>query len=344
MLEMRCQGTKVHLKIEYTERSSMLVVGNSRSGKTYFTSLLANMLITQGHSVQVIDLGQKWSREDKARSGIGAEITCSESHGEINLCFFSEQALLECSKYIVNALGFRSLQAEKVLNGVMKTLLRRHEEKFNFEDIISVLKENAIDEDWNFKLYSSLKGFMGAKTVWFYQKCRYKKTYLERNMIWNLDSFETTHARVMSQLILYWRFCLQRDHKSSRTALKDVFVFVDEFQNLDCTKESALGLCMTEGQKHHIYLVLATQFIKDRFSDAVVMQLKQVGFRFYFRLTENEAMELSRQIVYDSEDRQKVYESLIHLPRGKCLLLGPHSLGERREVSELPRLIEVSDC
>ena len=66
---LSCNETDITLDLSQ-EKQSMLIVGGSRMGKTYFMSQYGNFLMQRGDSVHVIDLGDKWSVEDKARTGI----------------------------------------------------------------------------------------------------------------------------------------------------------------------------------------------------------------------------------------------------------------------------------
>ncbi len=124
---------------------------------------------------------------------------------------------------------------------------------------------------------------------------------------------------------------------------KKVFVIIDEFQNLDCDRKSIIGTCLTEGQKYGLALILVTQFLKGNFSEAVVSQFKQGGFRFYFRLTEEEAAKVSRELAGNSRDRECLYNKLVTLPRGQCLMKGPHAIQGSVEATEVCRFVEIWD-
>ena len=69
MLEMKCQDVKIH-PYSKTEKASMLVVGGSRMGKTYFASLYGQYLIHAGESVHLIDPESNWISDDRERIGI----------------------------------------------------------------------------------------------------------------------------------------------------------------------------------------------------------------------------------------------------------------------------------
>lgn len=72
-------------------------------------------------------------------------------------------------------------------------------------------------------------------------------------------------------------------------------------------------------------------------------QFKQGGFRFYFRMTEEEVMTLSRQLTYDYQERKKLFQRLVTLPKGQCLMMGLHMVGKSRNISEAFRFVEVTE-
>lgn len=92
-----------------------------------------------------------------------------------------------------------------------------------------------------------------------------------------------------------------------------------------------------------MFLVLATQFLQGRFSEAVVNQFKQGGFQLYFRLTEEEAYSTSKRLAYKLEDQKKLYEALTKLKTGQFFLKGPHYIGNSGKARECLRVIQVNE-
>lgn len=148
-------------------------------------------------------------------------------------------------------------------------------------------------------------------------------------------------VQVISDLIGYTLLCQQKRYFKAGNETKNVFLFIDEFQNLSCNRTSIIGKCLTEGQKYHLNLVLATQFLDSNFSEAVINQFKQGGFRFYFRLTEEEAKSVSRQIAFDNKTREEIYKKLINFLVGTCLMKGPHSIGKSSKIVDNYRFVKV---
>ncbi len=344
MLEMICQGKKIHLQLEGGEKLSMLIVGGSRMGKTFFASLLGDALMVRGDSVHLIDLGMKWSEDDKSRLRKRNATTYSVTNGfTVTLSFSSKEELCGCCRFIANALGFRSLRKIESLKNVFGRLSERSGGFFNFHCVLAELRKSVSADDEAAELYSRLEGWVGADDLYFEINENWLSSIEVSSKIWELDGLSDFHAGAMAQMILYWLFCAQRRKDKLKEPSGRVFVIIDEFQDMDCTKNSAIGLLLTEGQKHGLFLILATQFVKDRFSDAVIMQFKQSGFQVYFRLTEEEAREISKQLTYKVRDQSILYERLTNLPRGHCLVKGCHHLEGRQEISEALRLVEIVD-
>ena len=65
-MKLMCENKVVDLRTDIGEKNAMLITGGSRMGKTFFASNFAADLILKGNSIQLIDLGDKWSKEDKA--------------------------------------------------------------------------------------------------------------------------------------------------------------------------------------------------------------------------------------------------------------------------------------
>ena len=341
MMELLCGNSKIRLSMDNSEKNAMLITGGSRMGKTYFASNLAAMLIRQGNQVHFIDLGSKWSIYDKERlQAAGASIREVESQG-IRLVFCSVKELLGSAKVIVDAIGLQSAYAYKTLKNVMQKLCAEKNNLFLMNDILDILQSDIEEEnpmkEWVFKLYEGLEIYGEAPRIQF---CVAEHKFADASVIWDLSGLDNDYVRIISGLITYALFCRQKKSFLNPDA-GSVYVLIDEFQNLDCSRRSIVGICLTEGQKYHLNLMLITQFLRGNFPDAVISQLKQCGFRFHFRLTEEEASIISRQIAHDYSRRNELYKKLINLPVGTCLMLGPHSIGGRKEVTEAFRFVEI---
>lgn len=158
-----------------------------------------------------------------------------------------------------------------------------------------------------------------------------------------MSGVDGTYSDIMAYLLVYCLYCQQKREFKNGSRMNKTYVIIDEFQNLDCDRKSIIGTCLAEGQKYGLFLVLITQFLKGNFSDAVLNQFKQGGYRFYFRLSEEESAVVSRQLSCNSQMQIELRRKLVTMPRGNCLMMGLHSVGTRKEVTEVFRFIEIQE-
>ena len=322
------------------EKQSMLIVGGSRMGKTYFMSQYGKFLVQRGDAVHVIDLGDKWSVEDKSRTGI---VQTEPRESILHLYFPTKEGLLASAKYIANAMGYSSGQIITVLKSTMKELLQESPTGFTMSDLVKLLEAKAGDGVDMKDILVRFDCTMGAEDVLFVVNSEKAREMAKASIIWNLSQYEEEYNQIICQLIIFTLYEVQKSQFHEGSITGKVFVFIDEFQNIPCNRGSVLGKCLTEGQKCKMFLVLATQFLQGRFSEAVINQFKQGGFQLYFRLTEEEAYSTSKRLTYKLEDQKKLYETLTKLKMGNFFLKGPHYIGNSGKVRECIRVVQVDE-
>lgn len=343
-LVLKCDGQVIYPQIDQNEKTAMLVTGGSRMGKTYFLSFLASELIRKGYTVGLIDLGDKWSEKDKTRlKRAGATVQNVESEG-IVLSFGFVGELIDSTRHIANALGFQSVYAQGVIKTALKAACKIKGNNFSFSDFMRILQnlgdENQEEKEWGMKILERLESYDSIPKIIF--EVGEDSIFPKNSTIWDFADLNETYVHILAHLILWCSYCQKRQKfKSQRTMASKLFLIIDEFQTLDCNRRSVMGVCLTEGQKYGLSLILATQFLTGNFSDAVIQQFKQGGFRFYFRLTEEEAAVVSKQLLYNFHSRRQLQDKLTKLPVGNCLMIGPHTVGERKELSENIRFLKV---
>lgn len=353
-MKLKCESKAVNLRLDCSEKNSMLIVGGSRMGKTFFASNLAASLIMQGYCVHLIDLGDKWCSEDKQRlCSAGAHAVQVEQEG-IELVFQNDRELLDCAKHIANALGIQSAGAITALKSVIKLFISTNIGSFQMKDIVGRLnsdnQQTPDEKEWSEKLYARLDSCSAVPNIRF--RVEPAGIFSNKSTIWELSGLDDVYIQLVTYLILYCLFCQQRYYFRSGVFVNKSFIpknlsaystfaIVDEFQNLDCNRRAIIGTCLTEGQKYKMSLILITQFLMDNFSEAVITQFKQGGYRFYFRLTEEESSNVSRQLAYEIAECKKISQKLTKLPVGHCLMMGTHSLENRNDVSENFRFVQV---
>lgn len=331
---LKCQGINIILDLKQ-ERLSMLIVGKSRMGKTYFMSQYAAFLLDQNDTVKVIDLGDKWSEKDRKRTRIAKTIGMEDS---ITVFFPSVTSLQGSARYIANAIGFVS---EKVIELLKRDIeeLSKNNKGFYLADLIKLLKEE--EEIEAKKIYRRFESINGLQDIFLMVDCGEANRQAEESDIWNFAKKDEDFVNVVSQLVIYSLFETKKLQFRAGDISQKIFIFIDEFQNLHCRKSSIIGKCYTEGQKYGIYLVLATQFLQGKFDDAVLNQFQQGGFQLFFRLTDGDAAEISKRLHYQIDKQRELLEILTELEKGQFLLKGSHRLESCREITEKLRVVEV---
>lgn len=344
-MKMLCDDKLIRLRMDCTEKNSVLITGGSRMGKTFFASNLAKQLMKEGHTVHLIDLGEKWSRQDKERLSTAGAVTNEVSKQGMELAFGSETELYGCAKVIANVLGFRSTAAEAVLAECFQEKSSTRELSVSIRNFVVCLRnKNTTDterQEWIAKISMRLRQWADIPDIRFCVSQDRKN--LGKSTIWDFSGVDGTYIELAAYLLVYCLYCQQKRKFKNGSRMNKTYVIIDEFQNLDCDRKSIIGTCLAEGQKYEMFLVLITQFLKGNFSDAVLNQFKQGGYRFYFRLTEEEATVVSRQFSCNPQVQIELRRRLAAMQRGNCLMLGLHSVGNRKEVTEVFRFIEIQE-
>lgn len=343
-LKILCGNTRlINLLIQGNEKLSMLITGISRMGKTYFAALLGAMLISLGYAVHLIDLGYKWSDRDKEYLLSEGAVMRRLAKERLCLTFNSVNEMCGCAGIIVNALHIRSTRAVMVMKDAIKDQLVAHEQQFALNDLMEYLKsaesKTVEDKDWRLSLWEALDSCGDIPNIIF--RLDKDENFSTGSMIWDFSGLDDTYAQIEAYLVTFCLYCQQKRRSVEKSEAKKVFVIIDEFQNLDCDRKSIIGKCLTEGQKYGLALILITQFLKGNFSEPEIEQFKQGGFRFYFRLTEEEAAKASRELAGNSRDREHLYSKLVTLPRGQCLMKGPHMIQGSNKITEVCRFVEI---
>lgn len=313
-------------------------------GKTFFASGLAADLIREGNIVHLIDLGEKWSVQDKLRLINAGAVEKNVERQGLKLVFASVMELSGCAMRILNALGFRSSGKEAVLKRAFLQQDNMKGEGLSIRDILGFLAKDddrdGEEKDRKQEIYGCLEnyGYVPDITFWIDTTVQFSNS----SVIWNLSGLDDTYVKVSAYLILYCLYCQKKRGFKGNVNRRREFVIIDECQNLEFDRKSIIGTCLAEGQKYDLNLILITQFLNGNFPGAVINQFKQGGFRFHFRTPEEDAAVISGQISLDSAVRKQLYQRLASLSRGECLFLAPHSVGRRQDVSEDFRFLKVT--
>ena len=349
MLNMTIETHRIDLDFSNTDVQSMLILGKTRHGKTFFASLLGNKLKKDGNSVQLIDLGNTWSQEDKCRLKNNVEIQHVTTH--FHLHFPSDHTLLQAAKEIALSLGFSSENAKTVIKDAIKKVFLR-DGKVPLAALYDELKlshsptPNCSDE--NPYLTKVLERFEDdiLPDVTLHVNPN-PAAWLKSSSyccIWDLSTLSTDMAKLVANLILLSNLSLKTAiHRVFKSVEQKTFLIIDEFQNLDIVSHSILGKVLTEGMKHKLFTILITQFLSEKFSDHVRNQLDQSGFFITFHLENGpDAKAFVKKHSHDNQTAKAMLNIVTSLKVGECIIDGPLILDNKKHISG-PKLIKISE-
>ena len=239
-MKILCEGKCIRLRMESTEKNSVFVTGGSRMGKTFFASNFARQLVEEGHTVHLIDLGEKWSRQDKERLSTAGAVTNEVSKQGMELAFGSETELYGCAKVIANVLGFRSPAAEAVLAECLQV-------QSNVTDCLNAWDTtDAEKKEWGAKISMRLREWAAIPDIRF---CVGQgRQNFEESVIWDFSGFDNTYIALAAYLLVYCLYCQRKRDFRNGSRMDKTYVIIDEFQNLDCDRKSIIGTCLAEVQ------------------------------------------------------------------------------------------------
>lgn len=104
-------------------------------------------------------------------------------------------------------------------------------------------------------------------------------------------------------------------------------IFIDECQNFNLSRQSAICTALREGRKFKINMVLATQTL-EMCDKGTLATLQQAAYRLYFKPTEKDARAILKELS-DGEQQRACKEILRNLKTGSCLATGLFLLNGR---------------
>lgn len=128
------------------------------------------------------------------------------------------------------------------------------------------------------------------------------------------DDSDTQKMLAGLAMVLLW----QRARKEGMKSRFPVYLVLDEFQNLDCRKNSVMEKILREGRKFHMHLILATQTLSTIPAE-IQPVLENPATRLYFPLPEKDRKKLARSLPYTAEQSERL---LSGMEQGTCLAVG----------------------
>ncbi len=141
-----------------------------------------------------------------------------------------------------------------------------------------------------------------------------------------LSKFDSGTQEAVAELLMayIWRLGLAKKFKEN-----EIFLFVDEFQNLPSGRRSALAQILSEGRKFGINLILATQQMPRAGTSSIVFQrMLQCGLILYFRPSVDQIRMIAKMI--DPENINEWVHVLRDLRKGEFVASGALELSGHR--------------
>ena len=149
-----------------------------------------------------------------------------------------------------------------------------------------------------------------------------------RSHIFQFHRIDKASARAVIEFVLWDLYGFVSGSGNKETPR---VVVLDEVQNLDLGSDAPVGKYLTEGRRHGLALMVATQTVKGvgGVNDARVSRLFQAEHKLFFKPTENEMREHAQLLHYaiSNVSVQDWATRLASLQKGECWSLG-RSLNE----------------
>ncbi len=329
------------------ENRHMVVFGTSGMGKTYAIQCILCELARANQNSLVIDYtdGFTPSKLESATKGslkptqhyiykspLPINPFKPQSSYEDNVFF--EERPLEIAKRV--AAVFRSVyelgdQQFSVLIDAFHEGLQRDAVGFTLERALRILERYVEDRKYSpgtvKTTISKLKQFIHSRPFADHKDDLSWTELFEdqscRCHVFQFHMVDPYSARAVIEFILWDLYSVVSSRGDKNTPR---VVVLDEVQNLDLGPDAPVSKCLTEGRKHGLALITATQTVRGvgGANDARVSRLFQSGHKLFFRPTDNEMQEHAR-LLYNATHTCNVDEwirRLASLSKGECWSVG----------------------
>lgn len=152
----------------------------------------------------------------------------------------------------------------------------------------------------------------------------------------HLSKMDLTTQEVVSELLLshVWRLANADQFKEN-----NLFVFIDECQNMDASSNGPLAVMISEGRRMGVNLILATQMILLGTTNSVQQRISQCGLILYFKPAANRVALTARMINPSNESQWLA--TLKDIKVGEFVAAGDISLAGRK--ISYPILVSSTD-
>ena len=333
-----CEGYEIVLKDHVAQNPHIMISGKSGTGKSVLLRQLAEDFAIRGEISVILDINGSFQGGHMKKM----EKTLQLINEGLRLSFTKQE--------------FESGQFAEILASAFR--LKRREELGDFYDVAaSVCKNwlktaeqlNSLFWERREMSFSSIAGALENPTFEIREIAQKKLLRIGlpvshlltdyKMTTWRLDfsGLQAVQKTILAECVLQFIY----SRAQSGMIGKKVHIFVDEFQQFQFPADSAFFRILTEGRKHHLGLCLATQFLKDAFSEKKIHQLEQAAMSFYFQPSNSEIQAVAKVLSKSGVEVPKCAHALANLHRGECIMIAPHSVGNSKVILECPRKVQV---
>ena len=295
------RGKEVKFDMRNAPNKNIVIFGSSGTGKSTEEQKIAVEIVAQGRTAVMLDchqvLGEDeifWKHKEKFNLYMN----------EIN----AYEVGIACDLFepMIHSDGVREDSADAiyaVLDVLDRTLKFGHAQKAALRMAIShVVEEGAYGKE----------GFRAIDQE--------GKINIIRLSKFDLGTQETVAEMILSYI---WRLAVVNYFRR-----KEIFLFVDEFQNLPSGKRSSLAQILSEGRKFGVNLILATQQLPRSNASVVQQSLMQCGLILYFKPGADQVRVAAKMI--DPENVNEWMQVLRGLKKGEFVASGTLELSGHR--------------
>ena len=284
----------VYWDLKHSVNSHVALIGASGSGKSVQAQRIICEIVKAGGTVLVIDSHAAFTDDqifekykeciDKYRNDINAYETGIPSH------------LFEPVRFAAGTLEKKIDTVGAITDVISRSLRFGVKQRATLRTAVEYVMNNDLYKEEGFEAIGAGLENNGDKTS--AEVCERLLPLLKHNIfrdgdglivdnkinIVHLSKMDLTSQAVVSELLLshIWRMANAEQFKE-----RNLFLFIDECQNLDSSSDGPLAVMISEGRRMGVNLILATQMILQGTTNSVQQRISQCGLILYFKPASN---------------------------------------------------------
>lgn len=284
----------VYWDLKHSVNSHVALIGASGSGKSVQAQRIICEIVKAGGTVLVIDSHAAFTDDqifekykeciDKYRNDINAYETGIPSH------------LFEPVRFADGTLEKKIDTVGAITDVISRSLRFGVKQRATLRTAVEYVMNNDLYKEEGFEAIGAGLENNGDKTS--AEVCERLLPLIKHNIfrdgdglivdnkinIVHLSKMDLTSQAVVSELLLshIWRMANAEQFKE-----RNLFLFIDECQNMDSSSDGPLAVMISEGRRMGVNLILATQMILQGTTNSVQQRISQCGLILYFKPASN---------------------------------------------------------